>query len=57
MARIFITGSAGGLGRAAAQTLLGAGHEVIVSRSTTSASLAKVPSRGNPLRDVRWWRP
>jgi NAD(P)-dependent dehydrogenase (short-subunit alcohol dehydrogenase family) len=30
MARIFITGSAGGLGRAAAQTLLGGGHEVIV---------------------------
>jgi NAD(P)-dependent dehydrogenase (short-subunit alcohol dehydrogenase family) len=30
MARIFITGSAGGLGRAAAQTLLGDGHEVIV---------------------------
>jgi NAD(P)-dependent dehydrogenase (short-subunit alcohol dehydrogenase family) len=30
MARIFITGSAGGLGRAAAQTLLGEGHEVIV---------------------------
>jgi NADP-dependent 3-hydroxy acid dehydrogenase YdfG len=30
LARIFITGSAGGLGRAAAQTLLGGGHEVIV---------------------------
>jgi NAD(P)-dependent dehydrogenase (short-subunit alcohol dehydrogenase family) len=30
MARIFITGSAGGLGRAAAQTLLEQGHEVIV---------------------------
>jgi NADP-dependent 3-hydroxy acid dehydrogenase YdfG len=30
MARIFITGSAGGLGRAAAQTLLSDGHEVIV---------------------------
>ncbi|HEX5908592.1 MAG TPA: SDR family NAD(P)-dependent oxidoreductase [Propionibacteriaceae bacterium] len=30
MARIFITGSADGLGRAAAQTLLGEGHEVIV---------------------------
>jgi NAD(P)-dependent dehydrogenase (short-subunit alcohol dehydrogenase family) len=30
MARIFITGSAGGLGRAAAQTLLACGHEVIV---------------------------
>src|SRR5215211_6297652 len=30
MARIFITGSAGGLGRAAAETLLSGGHEVIV---------------------------
>jgi NAD(P)-dependent dehydrogenase (short-subunit alcohol dehydrogenase family) len=30
MARIFITGSADGLGRATAQTLLGDGHEVIV---------------------------
>ncbi|HEY6666253.1 MAG TPA: SDR family NAD(P)-dependent oxidoreductase, partial [Propionibacteriaceae bacterium] len=30
MARIFITGSADGLGRAAAQTLLVDGHEVIV---------------------------
>ena len=30
MARIFITGSAAGLGRATAQTLLGDGHEVIV---------------------------
>src|SRR3954471_24806676 len=30
MARILITGSAGGLGRAAAQTLLGVGHEVII---------------------------
>jgi NAD(P)-dependent dehydrogenase (short-subunit alcohol dehydrogenase family) len=30
MSRIFITGSADGLGRAAAQTLLGGRHEVIV---------------------------
>ena len=30
MARVFITGSADGLGRAAAETLLGDGHEVIV---------------------------
>jgi NAD(P)-dependent dehydrogenase (short-subunit alcohol dehydrogenase family) len=30
MARILITGSADGLGRAAAQTLLGAGHQVVV---------------------------
>jgi NAD(P)-dependent dehydrogenase (short-subunit alcohol dehydrogenase family) len=30
MARVFITGSADGLGRAAAQTLLNDGHEVVV---------------------------
>jgi NAD(P)-dependent dehydrogenase (short-subunit alcohol dehydrogenase family) len=30
MARVFITGSADGLGRAAAQTLLGEGHEVVI---------------------------
>ena len=30
MARIFITGSADGLGRASAQTLLEAGHDVVV---------------------------
>jgi NAD(P)-dependent dehydrogenase (short-subunit alcohol dehydrogenase family) len=30
MARVFITGSADGLGRAAAETLLGDGHEVVV---------------------------
>ncbi|CAI0690993.1 short chain dehydrogenase [Serratia plymuthica] len=30
MSRIFITGSADGLGRAAAETLLGEGHQVIV---------------------------
>jgi NAD(P)-dependent dehydrogenase (short-subunit alcohol dehydrogenase family) len=30
MARVFITGSAGGLGRAAAQTLVDHGHEVVV---------------------------
>src|SRR4051794_12302479 len=30
MARVFVTGSADGLGRAAAQTLLGDGHEVVV---------------------------
>ena len=29
-ARVFITGSADGLGRAAAQTLLEQGHEVVV---------------------------
>jgi NAD(P)-dependent dehydrogenase (short-subunit alcohol dehydrogenase family) len=30
MARVFITGSADGLGRAAARTLLNDGHEVVV---------------------------
>ena len=30
MARVFITGSADGLGRAAAHTLLNDGHEVVV---------------------------
>jgi nucleoside-diphosphate-sugar epimerase len=34
MARIFITGSAGGLGRAVTQTLLGDGHEIIVHART-----------------------
>jgi NAD(P)-dependent dehydrogenase (short-subunit alcohol dehydrogenase family) len=41
MARIFITGSADGLGRAAAQTLLSAGHEVIV-HARTAQRLAAV---------------
>jgi NAD(P)-dependent dehydrogenase (short-subunit alcohol dehydrogenase family) len=35
MARIFITGSADGLGRAAAETLLEDGHEVIVNARST----------------------
>jgi NAD(P)-dependent dehydrogenase (short-subunit alcohol dehydrogenase family) len=35
MARMFITGSADGLGRAAAQTLLGDGHQVIVHARST----------------------
>ena len=41
MARIFITGSAGGLGRAAAQSLLSGGHEVIV-HARTAERLAAV---------------
>jgi NAD(P)-dependent dehydrogenase (short-subunit alcohol dehydrogenase family) len=44
MARIFITGSAGGLGRAAAQTLLGVGHEVIIH--------ARSPERLADVRDL-----
>ncbi|MFN2466515.1 MAG: SDR family NAD(P)-dependent oxidoreductase [Gaiellaceae bacterium] len=35
MARIFITGSADGLGRAAAQTLIGDGHEAVVHARNT----------------------
>jgi NAD(P)-dependent dehydrogenase (short-subunit alcohol dehydrogenase family) len=35
MARVFITGSADGLGRAAAQTLLENGHEVVVHARST----------------------
>ncbi len=39
MARIFITGSTDGLGRAAARSLLGEGHEVVLhARSTERAS-------------------
>jgi NAD(P)-dependent dehydrogenase (short-subunit alcohol dehydrogenase family) len=41
MARIFITGSADGLGRLTAQTLLGDGHEVIV-HARSAARLATV---------------
>jgi NAD(P)-dependent dehydrogenase (short-subunit alcohol dehydrogenase family) len=41
MARIFVTGSADGLGREAARTLLGDGHEVIV-HARSAARLAAV---------------
>src|SRR4051794_35619446 len=41
MARVFITGSADGLGRATAQTLLEQGHEVVV-HARTSDRLAAV---------------
>ena len=41
MARIFVTGSADGLGQATAQTLLGDGHEVIV-HARSSERLAAV---------------
>ena len=48
MARIFITGSADGLGRATAQTLLGDGHEVIVHARSTKrlAALDELVGRG-----------
>ena len=45
--RIFITGSAAGLGRAAAQALLGEGHEVIV-HARTAERLAAVDDLGAP---------
>jgi NAD(P)-dependent dehydrogenase (short-subunit alcohol dehydrogenase family) len=38
MARVFITGSADGLGRAAARTLLDAGHDVVVHGSAPCAT-------------------
>jgi NAD(P)-dependent dehydrogenase (short-subunit alcohol dehydrogenase family) len=40
MARVFITGSADGLGRAAAQTLVKEGHEVVVHARNTKRLLA-----------------
>jgi NAD(P)-dependent dehydrogenase (short-subunit alcohol dehydrogenase family) len=48
MARILITGSADGLGRAAAETLLGDGHEVIVHARNAErlASLDALIARG-----------
>ncbi|AEF46323.1 NAD-dependent epimerase/dehydratase [Serratia sp. AS12] len=44
MSRIFITGSADGLGRAAAETLLGEGHQVIVH--------VRKPGRLHGVRDL-----
>jgi len=48
MARIFITGSADGLGRAAAKTLRGEGHEVIVHARSNErlAAVHDLISRG-----------
>jgi hypothetical protein len=48
MARIFITGTAEGLGRAAAETLLGESHEVIVHARTTErlAAVEALVDRG-----------
>jgi NAD(P)-dependent dehydrogenase (short-subunit alcohol dehydrogenase family) len=45
MALVFITGSTDGLGRAAAQSLIGDGHQVVLharsaDRAATSADLA-----------------
>ncbi|HEX8666994.1 MAG TPA: SDR family NAD(P)-dependent oxidoreductase [Allosphingosinicella sp.] len=44
MARIFITGSTDGLGRAAAQSLLASGHEVVLH--------ARSPGRAAALDDI-----
>ncbi|CAG7645267.1 SDR family NAD(P)-dependent oxidoreductase [Actinacidiphila bryophytorum] len=51
MSRILVTGSADGLGRAAAETLLSAGHDVVVhARSRRrSASLRPLVDRGADL--------
>jgi NAD(P)-dependent dehydrogenase (short-subunit alcohol dehydrogenase family) len=47
MARVFITGSADGLGRAAAETLLADGHEVVVhARNTNRAQPARLTVGG-----------
>jgi NAD(P)-dependent dehydrogenase (short-subunit alcohol dehydrogenase family) len=63
MARIFLTGSADGLGRAAAETLLGESHEVIVHARTTErlAAVEALVDRGasavaGDLADVRQTR-
>jgi NAD(P)-dependent dehydrogenase (short-subunit alcohol dehydrogenase family) len=50
MARIFITGSADGLGRAAAETLAGDGHQVIVHARSAErlAAVADLTGRGAP---------
>ena len=57
MARIFITGSTDGLGRAAARSLLDDGHEVVLqARSTERAStLADLASQaaGVAIGDLR----
>src|SRR3954452_10246875 len=48
MARVFITGSADGLGRAAARTLLDSGHEVVVHARSQQrlAAVGELVDRG-----------
>src|SRR5690242_15790294 len=48
MARIFITGSADGLGRLAAESLLASGHEVVVHARSPArlATMADLLARG-----------
>jgi NAD(P)-dependent dehydrogenase (short-subunit alcohol dehydrogenase family) len=55
MARILITGSADGLGRAAAETLLEDGHEVIVhARSTHRRFHQRLRTPQQAVRDLRF---
>ena len=52
MARVLITGSAGGLGREAARLLVGAGHEVVLharDEARTREALAAVPGAAAAL--------
>ena len=51
MARIFITGSTEGLGRAAAETLIRLGHQVVVHarNSQRSGSLSKLNVLGTEV--------
>lgn len=60
MARIFITGSTDGLGRAAAQTLLADGHEVVVharNRQRLAAAQDLIDQGAKPvIGDLADWR-
>jgi NAD(P)-dependent dehydrogenase (short-subunit alcohol dehydrogenase family) len=49
MARIFITGSTDGLGRAAAQALIEESHEVVLHRDRVSARRHSTTSLPGPL--------
>ena len=55
MARIFITGSTDGLGRAAAQSLIDDGHEVVLHARTSerAAAIADLPAAGVAIGDLR----
>ena len=54
MARVFITGSADGLGRLAAETLLDDGHAVVIHvRTRGFAKCGNRIDRADPLRQKR----